>query len=309
MQKIKFNINAPDSEESEQLLVEQLLKDERVEALLQRYHASRKAVENNPYMFREWLQSLDNNEHKYGSVSLNDSNERYYKDIEIENDVATVLLRKSIRQREEDQKLAFVRNYLICDLSREMLEYDLNKIDLTHENESYQKVYQIIQKWLKQLPEKGLYLWGGLGVGKSYLAACISNQLAQRGHKVAFVNVPNFFAKARSNVGVLDPVSKENFINSSLRRLMKAEFLILDDIGAERVTDWVRDDILAPLLNYRMDNKKSTIFTSNSNFDDLRERLMYNTSGQKDEMKADRIMERIRTLSVEIKLEGSSRRK
>ncbi len=96
---------------------------------------------------------------------------------------------------------------------------------------------------------------------------------------------------------------------NALRKMKRADFLVLDDIGAETVTNWVRDDILLPVLDYRMENRKSTIFTSNSDFADLRERLMYNQRGQKDEMKADRIMERIRTLCVEIKVEGTSRRK
>lgn len=48
-----------------------------------------------------------------------------------------------------------------------------------------------------------------------------------------------------------------------------SEVLILDDIGAEQSTAWVRDEILQVILQYRMQENLPTFFTSNFNFEDL----------------------------------------
>lgn len=305
MKDIRLNL-PPGVNPDEGKLIEELLADNRIHELLKKYDASEEAVRNYPWIFNEWLKSMNNNEDSYGSIGSG----MYYKDIEIVDDYPNIVIRKSRLQRLNDISLSHRKNYLMCDLSDKALSYDIDKIDLSGESENYKTVYQVVKAWLQGLPDKGIYFYGGLGVGKSYLAACMMNYLAKKGHKVAFVNVPKFFAEARNRVGSKDEYNRrEDFIEESLSRLKRAQFLVLDDIGAENVTNWVRDDILLPLLDYRMENNKSTIFTSNSDFRDLRERLMYNQYGNKDERKADRIMERIRTLSTEVRVDGTSRRK
>ncbi|MBQ1826438.1 MAG: hypothetical protein II126_00575, partial [Erysipelotrichaceae bacterium] len=81
------------------------------------------------------------------------------------------------------------------------------------------------------------------------------------------------------------------------------------DIGAENFTSYIRDDILYPILDYRMENGKRTFFTSNIDLGKLTERMSYNQNGQKDETKAMRLVERIRALSEVLPLKGESRRK
>lgn len=307
MNNIKLNV--PENVNiDEQKLIERLLSDKKVIELLEKYNASENVVREYPWVFNEWLKSMKNNEDSYGSFT--DESSSYYKDIVIEDNYPRIVIRKSKMQKKNDETLSHKKNYLMCDLSDAALLYDIDKIDLSRESDSYVTVYKVVKAWLNGLPDKGIYFYGGLGVGKSYLAACMTNYLAKRGHKVAFVNVPKFFSKARNSVGVKDEYNrKEDFVNDSLNKLKRAQFVVLDDIGAENVTNWVRDDILLPLLDYRMENGKSTIFTSNSDFRDLRERLMYNQYGNKDETKADRIMERIRTLATEVRVDGTSRRK
>ena len=304
MKDIKLNLPAgvnPDEDK----LIEKLLNDEKVRNLLQKYDASEDVVRNYPWIINEWLKSMNNNEDSYGSIGSG----MYYKDLEIVDGYPVTVVKKTKIQKLNDISLAHKKNYLICDLSDKALSYDIDRIDLSGESDNYRTVYQVVKAWLQGLPDKGIYFYGGLGVGKSYLAACMTNYLAKKGHKVAFVNVPKFFAEARNRVGSKDEYNRrEDFIEESLTKLKRAQYLVLDDIGAENVTNWVRDDILLPLLDYRMEHNKSTIFTSNSDFKDLRERLMYNQYGNKDERKADRIMERIRTLSTEVRVDGNSRR-
>lgn len=140
MKKISFNM--PDIDlTKEQLLIEQLLRNDLVKNVLIKYDATRKAVEDNPYIFMEWLESLENNKDSYGSVTVINSDEMYYKDIEIEDDIARIVIKKTSWQKNEDQKYAFVKNYLICDLSKEQLDYSLDNVDLSQESESYKKSF------------------------------------------------------------------------------------------------------------------------------------------------------------------------
>ena len=88
---------------------------------------------------------------------------------------------------------------------------------------------------------------------------------------------------------------------------MKSPLLLIDDIGAERLTDWARDEILGTILQYRMDNKLPTFFTSNLNLQELESHLQI-TNASYNKVKARRIMERINYLSEEVILIGVNRR-
>jgi primosomal protein DnaI len=87
----------------------------------------------------------------------------------------------------------------------------------------------------------------------------------------------------------------------------KVSVLILDDIGAENVMPWIRDEVLSPILQYRMTHKSPTLFTSNFNFDLLEEHLAYSEKGA-SKMKARRLMERIRHNTKEILIDDVDNR-
>jgi len=82
---------------------------------------------------------------------------------------------------------------------------------------------------------------------------------------------------------------------------------LLDDIGAENLTAWSRDEVLGPILQYRMDEKLPTFFTSNLNLEELEMHLSISSSGV-DKIKARRIIERIKEVSIPMKLESKNRR-
>ena len=84
--------------------------------------------------------------------------------------------------------------------------------------------------------------------------------------------------------------------------------MLLDDIGAETTTPWNRDEILGTILQYRMDNKKATFFTSNLNIKELENHFI--TSNKDEEViKARRIIERVKYLTDELELIGENKRK
>ena len=83
--------------------------------------------------------------------------------------------------------------------------------------------------------------------------------------------------------------------------------MLLDDIGAENCSNWSRDEILGPILQYRMESNLPTFFTSNLTIEELEESLSQTSSGV-DKVKARRIIERIKQLTIQEKLVSKNRR-
>ena len=90
--------------------------------------------------------------------------------------------------------------------------------------------------------------------------------------------------------------------------LKNADILLLDDIGAESVSEWSRDEILGTILQYRMDAKKTTFFTSNLTIEELEQHLSITKNGV-NIVKAKRIIERIKQLTEDIELISKNRRR
>lgn len=107
---------------------------------------------------------------------------------------------------------------------------------------------------------KGFYLWSEVkGSGKTMLVAAVANELIQTHHK---------FVKFATSVDILDEIratyndKSENTESRLLEDLVSTPFLVIDDFGTERVTDWVGEKFYQ-IVNKRYINKKVTFFTSN----------------------------------------------
>lgn len=135
---------------------------------------------------------------------------------------------------------------------------------------------------------KGLYLYGNFGCGKSYLIAALFNELGKKKVKSAVVFWPEFLRDLKASFGV--------DFNSKFEYIKRVPILLIDDIGAENMTGWSRDEILCPILQYRMDEKLTTFFTSNLDLKALEQHLSISSSGV-EVVKARRIIERIKQLT------------
>ena len=90
---------------------------------------------------------------------------------------------------------------------------------------------------------------------------------------------------------------KDGSFEKKLQRVREANILMLDDIGAEEVTPWVRDEVIGPLLHYRMVHELPTFFSSNFNYSELEHHLSITRDGT-EKTKAARFIERIKTVST-----------
>lgn len=106
---------------------------------------------------------------------------------------------------------------------------------------------------------KWLYLYGGHRSGKTFASIATCNEFikAKEG-MVAFIDTTKTF-----NDILKDYFNDKETFNKNLKKLINCEVLVLDNFGAEYKNDMIRDALLIPLLQGRMENKKLTIFTSN----------------------------------------------
>ena len=167
--------------------------------------------------------------------------------------------------------------------------------------EIIKKIKAFYDNYKKSNTVKGIYLNGNFGSGKSYLIGALFNELAKLDYQSAIIYFPEFLRSLKAS------------FNSSIEYqerfeyIKKVPLLLIDDIGAEKLTDWARDEILGSILQYRMDFNLPTFFTSNLTINELENHLQL-TNGATDKVKARRIIERIKYLTDEITLISINRR-
>ncbi|MFJ7727181.1 primosomal protein DnaI [Neobacillus sp. NPDC097160] len=183
----------------------------------------------------------------------------------------------------------------ILDATFEDFEGDSGRLDAGDRAATFLMNYEAGKK------AKGLYLYGKFGVGKSYILGAIANELARKQISSMIVYVPELLREMKSSIA-------DSTLNEKIEALKKEPILMLDDIGAEAVSSWTRDEVLGPILQFRMLESLPTFFTSNFNFGELEHHLTYSQRGEEEKMKARRIMERIRTLSEPVLVDGPNRR-
>lgn len=187
-------------------------------------------------------------------------------------------------------------------ISNEIKNASMSEIDINDK-----KRVELI-KWLKKFydeypnTKKGLYLHGSFGSGKTYLVAALLNELAKKNYKTVIMYYPEMLSRLKSTFD-----NTEESYNEVFDKIKTSDILLIDDIGAETVTNWSRDEILGTILQYRMEYELSTFLTSNLTIDELETHLSL-VKNNMDKVKARRIIERIKQLTTDIELISVNRR-
>ena len=149
--------------------------------------------------------------------------------------------------------------------------------------------------------QKGLYLAGPFGVGKTYMMGALANELSENGVETTLVNVPTYSAEIKQAIAT-------NTVEAKLVSIKNTPILVLDDIGAEMNSAWFRDEVLMVILQHRMLQELPTFFTSNFTIDQLEAHFAHSNKGDQELLKAKRLVERIRFLAKEYFVDGQNHR-
>ena len=207
-------------------------------------------------------------------------------------------------QKKYDEENKYKNNIYLFEIPKEIKEASMKDIDSKNKArfEIIKWLVEFIEKYKPNTGMKGLYLNGSFGSGKTYLISAALNELAKQDHKIAIIYYPEFLRSLKESF------SEPEIYNEKFKLIKNIELLLIDDIGAETMTEWSRDEVLGTILQYRMQEGLTTFFTSNLTIKDLEEHFSISTKGV-EKVKAKRIIERIQQLTTEMTLVSENRRK
>ncbi|CAM12155.1 Putative DNA replication protein [Candidatus Phytoplasma australiense] len=179
----------------------------------------------------------------------------------------------------------------LFDSELELEQYSLSKLIV--DSEIKKQVYKEMQKVIKNFNKvnKGFYLCGSFKTGKTFFLKALAKQLLQKEISVLFLFMPNLTRKFKALV-------YSNLLETRFYQLKTTDCLFLDDLGAENINPWFRDEILLPLLYYRAERKLPVFISSNYNFLQLDKHLIGNVAyNDNSYVKIHKIIDKINELT------------
>lgn len=201
-----------------------------------------------------------------------------------------------------DKKYEHQKNMYFHDIPLEIKNANIKDIYTTDKNrfEAIEWIHKFIKDYKKNRNQKGLYLNGNFGCGKTYLISALFNEMAKDKIKSAIIFWPDFLSDLKG--------SFQSDYKEKLDYIKKVPLLLIDDIGAENTTEWSRDEIFCPIVQYRMESSLPTFFTSNLTLDELEQHFSLSRA-KDDPIKARRIIERVKQLTVNLNMISKNLRK
>ena len=183
-------------------------------------------------------------------------------------------------------------------IPQRILNSDLAYFDNTTENRGKISTYitNFINSMLNKEYMPGLYIYGNFSTGKTYILGCVANELARNNIKSLIIYFPDLVVELKSAIGTPR-------FDELLNHLKSVDVLLLDDLGSENMTPWLRDEILGPVLNYRLMEEKPVFVSSNMSINELKIHLNVERG---NDLKAQRIISRLTGLVKQIELDNNS---
>lgn len=141
-----------------------------------------------------------------------------------------------------------------------------------------------VKRFVKRIDDnldngRGLWFFGSVGTGKTTLAMLVSSHALEAGRSVAIYSLPRLLAEIRTTYDD----DRANSYTGLLDRLTGVDLLHIDDVGAEKTTPWVLEQLYA-IVNARYEDERSMIITTNLERDALAEQINERTVSRLEEM-------------------------
>ena len=204
--------------------------------------------------------------------------------------VCACVIKKKAAEAERERQEEIEREKMKCFAETNMKSWTFENDDGKNE-----KITNAMKNYVKNFAEfkregKGLLLHGTVGTGKTYFAACIANALIDEGYTVTMTN----FAKITNKLFGMKE-GKQEYIDS----LNKCSLLVIDDLGAERSTEYMQEMIFN-IIDARYRSGLPFIITTNLLIDEIK---------KPQDIAYSRIYDRILERCFPVEVSGISRRR
>ncbi|MCK4551953.1 MAG: primosomal protein DnaI [Tenericutes bacterium] len=216
----------------------------------------------------------------------------YWSKLQMYNGDIELIYEKCKFNKTEDSR----NNISAFYVPKKIFQATLDDFDMigAERKEIHRYMLNFLKNYGKNTYVKGMYISGLFGSGKTYILATMANELAKIGSKITFVYYPDLVRELKSAIG-------SSRFEEKIENLKKAEILFLDDIGGETVSQFIRDEVLGPILQYRLLDQRPTFFSSNLRPKQLIDALSKDQT-LNERSKSTRIVERIRSLTEQFYL-------
>lgn len=193
------------------------------------------------------------------------------------------------KDREEDRLRRINENKRIAFKDKELANCRLSDDDMQNP-----RIHAIAEKYIQNFSKglkecKGLVFYGSVGTGKTFISACIANELLEQGYTASVTNFSRLINQIKSTF------QKEEMIDE----LNLYDLLVIDDYGVEAETD-TNTEIIMNIIDARYRAKKPIIVTTNMSSEELK---------SPTDFRRNRIMSRLYEMCLFIEVKGYDRRK
>ncbi len=292
----------PGIEQEQERLLQRIYQDEELAAMISKQEIPEESLRPALATLFQYMEERDNCLSCPGIMECPNLFAGHFTAIRYSKQFYSYLDKCSKQETKEnaDYKNRLFRGQHIPD---DLYDATFNNFDPTGGRlDAYEALLRFVTVYEKGKKQRGIYLYGPLGVGKSYMLVALARKLAERDVATLMVYLPDFFRDIKQSIG-------DDSLHQKIEALKNIEVLILDDIGAESISQWERDEILGAILQARMVKGLPTIYSSNLDYDALETHLAYSSKGGEEVLKAKRIMERIRHYTDAYLVNGPNRRK
>jgi DNA replication protein DnaC len=135
-------------------------------------------------------------------------------------------------------------------------------------------VFRAVKEFVVSIDERlaegqGLWLMGDVGTGKTTLAMLVSKAAVEAGNTVAIYSLPRLLSRIRRTY---DAEAGEQSYLEFFERLTEVDLLHIDDLGAEKRSDWVLEQLYA-IINERYETQRSVVVTTNLSQEELEQQI------------------------------------